>query len=97
MKMQKKITSKIFATIISIAAIGFSTIARGSSVIEEVVVTAQKRSESLQSVPVAITAFSAESMESKKIEVASDIALAIPNLQMTGAWGDNQPTFTIRV
>lgn len=96
MKMQKKITSKIFATIISIAAIGFSTIARGSSVIEEVVVTAQKRSESLQSVPVAITAFSAESMESKKIEVASDIALAIPNLQMTGAWGDNQPTFTIR-
>lgn len=49
-------------------------------VLEEVVVTAQKRAESLQDAPIAITAFTASDLESKGIDDISQIASLTPNL-----------------
>jgi outer membrane receptor protein involved in Fe transport len=49
----------------------------------EVVVTAQKREESLQSVPIAITAFTAAALEDKTIDDSSDLSFSVPNLTVT--------------
>jgi len=46
----------------------------------EIVVTAQKRVESAQDVPIAITALSQKNLEEQKIESGADIMRAVPNL-----------------
>lgn len=47
---------------------------------EEIVVTAQKRREAVQDVPIAISAFSGKSLEEQKIEGGFDLLKAIPNV-----------------
>ncbi|AMG73597.1 TonB-dependent receptor [Sphingopyxis granuli] len=47
---------------------------------EEIIVTAQKRKEAVQDVPIAITALSQKSLEEQKIEGGPDIMRAVPNL-----------------
>ena len=47
---------------------------------EEIIVTAQKRVESAQKVPIAITALSQKNLEEQKIESGADIMRAVPNL-----------------
>jgi len=46
----------------------------------EIVVTAQKRVESVQDVPIAVTALSQKNLEEQKIEGGPDIMRAVPNL-----------------
>lgn len=53
-------------------------------VIEEIVVTAQKRSESLQDVPVAVTAFTSESRQLMGINTVQDFARFTPGLTYSG-------------
>lgn len=54
-----------------------------SSTIEEVIVTAQRKAESAQTVPIAITAFSPEALEAQKIEGGPDLMKGIPNTSFT--------------
>jgi iron complex outermembrane receptor protein len=53
-----------------------------SAQLEEVLVTAQKRSESLQDIPIAISAFNAEAIESMGLLNAQDVGLVSPSVQM---------------
>ena len=65
--------------------------------IEEVIVTAQKRAESLQEAPLAITAFPAETIEKLAIDNAADLMQHAPNVEgweRPGSSGD--VTFAIR-
>ena len=50
--------------------------------IEEVTVTAERREASLQEVPVAVTAFSAEAVERLQIDDFEDLSLQIPNFSL---------------
>ena len=50
--------------------------------LEEVVVTAQKRQESMQDIPIAMSAFDADKIETMGLNSAKDIGLATPSLQM---------------
>ncbi len=59
----------------------FSTVTQGQPVLEEVLVTAQKRAESLQEIPVSISAFNAEAIEALGLHNAQDIGQASPSLQ----------------
>lgn len=67
-------------TIFFLGALAFSH--SGHSALEEIVVTAQKRSASLQDTPIAMNAYDAESLESMGLSSAKDIGLASPSLQM---------------
>jgi iron complex outermembrane recepter protein len=49
--------------------------------LEEIVVTAQKRQENIQRVPIAITALSGETLQSQNIREASDLPRLVPSLQ----------------
>jgi iron complex outermembrane recepter protein len=62
----------------------------------EVVVTAQKRAESLQSVPVSVTALTASQLAETKMDTPSDLTTQIPNLQVNGIVGEGSPLFTLR-
>ena len=52
-------------------------------VLEEIVVTAQKREVGLQSAPIAISAFSGETLTKNRIYTVSDLAALVPSLGLT--------------
>jgi len=68
----------------------------GQVEIEEVVVTAQKRSESLQNVPVSVTALTSTQLAGLKLDNASTLTSQIPNLQVNGIVGEGSPLFSLR-
>ncbi|WP_176590266.1 TonB-dependent receptor [Sphingobium sp. EM0848] len=51
--------------------------------LQEIIVTAQKRSESLQDTPISIVALDSAALESKRIASLTDIASGVPNLQLS--------------
>ena len=64
--------------------------AAGSSTVGEVVVTAGRREEALQKVPVAVAAVSATTIETAGIQNFNDLAALTPNLSViTGVGGSN--------
>jgi len=65
--------------------------------LEEVTVTAQRVSERLQDVPVAVTAIPASELLERGIRQAGDITASVPNLLLNSPYGpEAQPTFTLR-
>ena len=62
----------------------------------EILVTAQRRSESIMSVPVAVTAFTAEGLKNLQIEQPADLAGHVAGLQVSSPTGDSGPIFAIR-
>ncbi|MBS0613676.1 MAG: TonB-dependent receptor [Proteobacteria bacterium] len=67
-----------------------------SDVLEEVVVTAQKREESLQRVPVSVTALTSTQLGSMKLDSPSTLTAEVPNLQVNGIVGEGSPLFSLR-
>ena len=68
-----------------------------AAMLEEVTVTAQRRSERLQDVPVAVTAVSQSELIDRGVRQAGDIADVVPNLLLNQPYGpEAQPTFTLR-
>jgi iron complex outermembrane receptor protein len=70
------------------------SVAQGAAVLEEIVVTARKRSESLQDVPIAVTAFTSSQIQSAGIERPQDFIALTPNVSIvdTANVGDTQVT-----
>lgn len=66
-----------------------------STQVDEVVVTAQRRSERLQDVPVTVTAFGAEQVEEARIREIDDVATRTPGLEFD-AFPASQPRIVIR-
>ncbi len=64
--------------------------------LEDIVVTATKRSENLQDVPVAVSAISSSALTAKGVFDTSDLNNSMPNLQVSSAYGSQQPNFSIR-
>src|SRR5690625_1385329 len=67
-----------------------------SFVLEEVVVTARRREERLQDVPVSMTVLNQESMHNNNIVNAGDIATYTPSLQTNSRFGSDSTNFAIR-
>ena len=63
--------------------------------LEEVIVTAQKREQNLQDVPMAITALGRELLENNEVTNLSDLTKLVPSLSMTAT--DNPATTSVRV
>lgn len=64
--------------------------------LEEIIVTAQKREQNVNDVPISISAFSADTLSMRQIEQAPDLAFHVPNMQVSGAFGNAQPVYAIR-
>ena len=61
-----------------------------STGLEEIVVTARRREEKLQTVPVAVTAFTAADIQNKQIESSSDLQHYVPSLSSSQQSRDEQ-------
>ncbi len=62
----------------------------------EIVVTARKRDESLQSVPVTVTAFTAETIKAAGIETPRDFVAMVPNMTIVEVQNVGNSFITIR-
>lgn len=62
----------------------------------EIVVTATKRAENLQNVPVAVSAIPASTLQAKGVFETSDLNNSMPNLQVSSPYGQQQPNFSLR-
>jgi len=70
--------------------------ATAASILEEVIVTAQKREQSLQDVPIAITAFIGAQMSALGITKSVDIAAFSPGVHISGNLAGQNTQFSIR-
>jgi len=67
-----------------------------SSGLEEIVVTAERREESVQNVGIAISVLSGDSLAAKSVTYVNDLQNAVPSLQVEPAFGSSQPQFRLR-
>ena len=62
----------------------------------EIVVTASKRAENLQSVPISVSAIGGDALERARVTSVDDLVTKVANLQLTSIVGDNTPIFALR-
>lgn len=62
----------------------------------DIVVTAQRREERLSRVPVSVSAFNAESLQSRVVVSEQDIGQLVPGLQVKNGQTSNQLSFSLR-
>ena len=70
--------------------------ATGQRVLEEVVVTAQKRAQNMQDIGIAVSAFTGDQIKELKLSQPIDLAAQTPGLDIKNAFGKTNPIFTIR-
>ncbi|POP53965.1 TonB-dependent receptor [Zhongshania marina] len=75
--------------VMMLSAVSSAAQAAGNRFLEEVVVTAQKREQSQQEVPISIQAYGGEKLEAFGIEDTTQLAQIVPNLQFTSSAGYN--------
>lgn len=84
-------------SLLAIGASGVTTaVAQTTSVIEEVLVTATKREESLRDVPMSVSVLGSDTIEAKGITQFRGIADAVPGLTYNEASSNLNPTFVMR-
>ncbi|QFU75861.1 TonB-dependent receptor [Halioglobus maricola] len=72
------------------------SLAQAQGQLEEVIVTAQKREQSMQDVPVAVTAFSAQQLEKSGVKDMFDLQVNAPSLRVGASQTSTTTTFAIR-
>ena len=76
---------RLLASVSIAAIIGATDFALAQSQIDEIIVTARKREESLQDAPISIQAFTADGLERRNVTDSSQIAEFTPNLRFDRA------------
>lgn len=66
------------------------------AVLDEIIVTAQRREQTITEVPLAISAFTGDALTEKGVTNSADLAMAVPNLQVNSPYGSTQPNFALR-
>lgn len=77
-------------------AVSFVQPVMAESVLEEVIVTAQKREQSLQDVGIAVTAFTGEQLRAFGVSESFDIAAFTPGVHISGNLAGQNTQFSIR-
>ncbi len=73
-----------------------TTPAAGEATLETITVTATRREESIQSVPISITALSGAALDVAGVTETRDLVGLAPNLTQQGSYGHTSPSFFIR-
>jgi outer membrane receptor protein involved in Fe transport len=91
-------------TLVSAAGVGIAQEAAGRTTasgygnpgaLDEIVVTAERRAEPLQDVPIAVTALSGDALKNQRIDSGANLVQAVPNMTFQpGLYG--KPDFVIR-
>jgi iron complex outermembrane receptor protein len=73
-----------------------ATAQAASGGVDEILVTAQRRSESIQDIPVAISALGEKALDQIGFLRPNDVGTVVPNVQVSEVYGRFQPIFSIR-
>ncbi len=85
------------ASLCTVAAVAADAVAdTGSVTLDEVVVTATKRSENLQNVPLSVSVVSQAALQSENLSNTSDLKRLVPGLQFNPASTAGNNTFSMR-
>ncbi len=68
----------------------------GQSLLEEIVVTATKRAQTLQDIPIAVSVTSADTIEKAQIQDISDLQSVVPTLRVSQLQSSTNTNFSIR-
>ena len=83
MNYQKNFKKQVLPALISLSMLPlYANVAVGETMLEEVVVTARKRQESIQDVPVAVTAITPGQLERGSITSSLDLGKLVPNVEL---------------
>jgi iron complex outermembrane receptor protein len=88
--------SLLSLAIISAASASPIALAQVGNMLEEVIVTAQKREENLQDVPIAVTSFTGAQLSALGVQESFDIANFTPGVHMSGNLAGQNTQFSIR-
>jgi len=91
---QARVLGLLAGTIVTAALSGT---VRAEDSLEQIVVTAQRRTQTVQDVPIAITAFSGQDLADRGVRTAAEIAADVPNMTLSTPFGpEGMPVFSIR-
>ncbi|TQV73440.1 TonB-dependent receptor [Exilibacterium tricleocarpae] len=76
----KPLAAVVVANVVATASL--STLAQEQPLLEEIIVTAQKRSESLQDVPISVAAVSGERLRDAGLQRFEDVSAYVPNFSV---------------
>lgn len=63
---------------------------------EDIIVTATKRAENVQDVPISVSAIAGDTISKSRVTQMDDLVTKTPNLQLTSTAGENVPIFSLR-
>ncbi len=89
------VATAVAATLLSLSLPEVS-LAQGATALEEVIVTARKREQSLQDVSVAVTAVTAADLAANQIRNSEDLVAMVPSLNFQKGSNARQSSFNIR-
>jgi len=87
-------TPKLISLAVASALLAGPALAQGP--LEEIIVTASKRAQTLQEVPIAVSVTTAETIEQAEIRDVLDLQSVVPSLRVSQLQNANQTTFIIR-
>ncbi|MFT6993255.1 MAG: iron complex outermembrane receptor protein, partial [Paraglaciecola sp.] len=90
-KLAMAITTGIYGAVISQGVLAQEK-AKESAELEVIIVTAQKRSESLQETPIAISAFSSTMLDERGITDVESLVSAVPGMHFSQAGSNTRIT-----
>ena len=80
----------------AVACLSYGSGSFAQATLEEVVVTAQKRAQNIQDVPISITAFSGNFLEENGIQKIDEVAKITPNFNIAGSTQASNSRIQIR-
>ncbi|MEZ5571285.1 MAG: TonB-dependent receptor [Halioglobus sp.] len=86
----------LYVGLLPLASMGQTPTTGDRPILEELVVTAQKREQNLQDVPVGVSLLSGKAMSEAQIKNAAELATLLPTLNVQASSGPSTSSFNIR-
>jgi iron complex outermembrane receptor protein len=103
MRLHKLLRSTASAAVVGAVAFGFagaasaqSTPQSGPTTVDDIIVTAQKREQNLQDVPIVVTTLSQETLEGAGVHDIKDLQILTPGMTVTSTSSEASTTVRIR-
>ncbi|MEH6584448.1 MAG: TonB-dependent receptor [Halioglobus sp.] len=94
--MSSSLKKTAIASALAVVASASIPAVYGQAMLEEVIVTAQKRAESMQDVPIAVTAVTGAQIENAGIQGLEDLSAYVPNMSINTQAGGSPGNIVIR-
>ncbi len=92
----RKVLPQAIATAALMLPAALPALAQNSGMLEEVIVTAAKRQQTLQEIPIAVSVVTAATIERAQVLDIKDLQTLVPSLRVTQLQGSAQTNFIIR-